>query len=513
MPMNSTDVVDLVTHTLLPLYLAERDRLERIDVWYRWQHEDVRTPTAATAELRALVELAKTPWLSLVVTNVAQAMRVDGYRTPDARDDNPSWRLWQANGLGRRQGAVHRAMLAYGCSYATASPGVDDLTGAPMAVLRGVSPRKMMAFYRNPAEDDWPIYALRSVGPNTWWLYDAEAIYVLGPAPDGTPPRLLVTDVRMQTAGVCPVVRFTNMLDLDGRTVGEIEPVIPLAKRINKTTYDRLMIQHFNSWKVRTVAGMAEPDSDEDAVRAKLKLRHDDLLVAEDPDTKFGTLPETPLDGMIRAYETDIKTLAAATQTPVHALTGDMINLSAEALAAARAELDAKSAECKLSAGESWAQLLRLGAHIDGDTEAASDVMAEVTWADTSVRSLASAADALGKMATMLGVPVQALWSRIPGVSKTDVEEWRAMLVDGDPFAQLGDMLDRQAGDPAGAMVTAADPETVKAQADAMGVLIRSGVEPHDAAVAVGLGQIRFTGAVPVSLRIPQADAAVLEDA
>jgi len=510
--MNPADVVELVTDHLVPAFEAERARLAVIDVWYRWQHEDVRTPNAATQELKALVELAKTPWLSLVVTNVAQAMRVDGYRTPESRDDSRSWRLWQANGLGRRQGAVHRAMLAYGCSYATAAPGVDDLTGNPMAVLRGVSPRKMLAFYTDPAEDDWPVYALRSTGPGQWWLTDAEATYVLRPGPDLSPGvlgRLTVTDTRPHTAGVCPVVRFTNMLDLDGRTDGEIEPVIPLAKRINKTTYDRLMIQHFNSWKVRTVAGMAEPDGDEAATRAKLKLRHDDLLVAEDPDTKFGTLPETPLDGMIRAYETDIKTLAASTQTPVHALTGDMINLSAEALAAARAELDAKVAERRLSAGESWAQLLRLGAHIDGDREAAADVMAEVTWADTSVRSLATAADALGKMATMLGVPPAALWSRIPGVSKTDVEEWKALAADGDPFGQLGDMLQHQATDPA----VTVDPAELKAQADAMGVLIRSGVEPVDAAIRSGLGPLRFTGAVPTTLRVPQADAADLEDA
>ena len=479
--MKPADVVELVTDHLVPAFEAERARLAVIDVWYRWQHEDVRTPNAATQELKALVELAKTPWLSLVVTNVAQAMRVDGYRTPESRDDSRSWRLWQANGLGRRQGAVHRAMLA---------------------------------FYTDPAEDDWPVYALRSTGPGQWWLTDAEATYVLRPGPDVSPGvlgRLAVTDTRPHTAGVCPVVRFTNMLDLDGRTDGEIEPVIPLAKRINKTTYDRLMIQHFNSWKVRTVAGMAEPDGDEAATRAKLKLRHDDLLVAEDPDTKFGTLPETPLDGMIRAYETDIKTLAASTQTPVHALTGDMINLSAEALAAARAELDAKVAERRLSAGESWAQLLRLGAHIDGDTEAAADVMAEVTWADTSVRSMATAADALGKMATMLGVPVQALWSRIPGVSKTDVEDWKTLAGDGDAFSQLGDLLERQAGDPAIGQVAAVDPVAVKAQADAMGVLIRAGVEPVDAAARVGFGNVAFTGAVPTSLRLPQNAADDLE--
>lgn len=435
--LNQADAVELVTDSLMSMFVAERKRLESIDLWYRWDHEDITIPKKATDEHRSLLQLSKTPWLNLVVTNVAQAMRVDGYRAPDNRDENPSWRLWRANGLNGRQRAVHRSMLAYGVAYATATPGVDELTQEPMAVLRGVSPRKMLAFYQDPAEDVWPMYALRSMGGGLWKLYDDEAVYTLGTKEDpstGVAKLVFLTD-EIHDAGVCPVVRFSNMLDLDGRTDGEVEPFIPLAKRINKTTYDRLLIQHFSSWKVRTVAGMAEPDGEEEANRTRLKMRQEDLLIAEDPDTKFGTLPETPLDGIIRAYDTDIKSLAASSQTPVHALTGDLINLSAEALAAARAELDAKVAERQQSAGESWAQLLRLGAHVMGDDEAASDVMAQVTWADTSVRSLNQAADGLGKVATMLGVPVQALWSRIPGVTKDDIEDWKQMLEEGDGLA------------------------------------------------------------------------------
>lgn len=50
----------------------------------------------------------------------------------------------------------------------------------------------------------------------------------------------------------------------------------------------------------------------------------------------------------------------------------------------------------------------------------------------------------------------------------------------------------------------------VKARADAMGVLIRAGVDPEDAAAKVGL-DVDFTGAVPTSLRLPEADAGRLE--
>lgn len=55
------------------------------------------------------------------------------------------------------------------------------------------------------------------------------------------------------------------------------------------------------------------------------------------------------------------------------------------------------------------------------------------------------------------------------------------------------------------------DPTAVKAQADAMGVLIRAGVKSEDAAEATGLDGVEFTGAVPTSLRLPEGDAAGLE--
>ena len=50
----------------------------------------------------------------------------------------------------------------------------------------------------------------------------------------------------------------------------------------------------------------------------------------------------------------------------------------------------------------------------------------------------------------------------------------------------------------------------MKAKADAMGVLIRAGVSPESAAQQVGLG-VEFTGAVPVSLRLPEDQASRVE--
>ncbi|AJR18111.1 phage portal protein [Pimelobacter simplex] len=427
MPLSQNDVRELVRDSLWEQWADEKKKLDKIDKWYRWQHEDPRLPRGATQELKTLIELSKTPWLGLVVSTIAQTLYVDGYRSPEQAQNSGAWRTWNANDFDQRQTAVHRAALAYGYSYVLVTPG-QDANGA-RSVMRGVSPRKMLAVYAEPESDDWPMFAMQVTPQRAGWmvrLYEEGVVHFLSVDGAGTPTYL---EWREHGSDVCPVVRYTNDLDLDGRAPGEVEPLIPLAGRVDKTAYDRMLTQHFNSWKVRTVAGLAEfADNDEEANRKKLKLRQDDVLVAEDHDTKFGTLDETPLDGFISAYWADVDTLAGIAQVPATALNGGKVaNLSADAIAELRAGLTQKAFERQVSFGKSHAQALRLAAALEGDTAAASDVMARVTWQDMQVRSMTQAADALGKYATMLGVPPEALWSRIPGVTKSDVDEWQSI--------------------------------------------------------------------------------------
>ena len=452
--LSPTGVTELIKKKLYKEWVSERDRLDRIDHWYRWTQEEVHIPRSATIELKRLRELSKVPWLSLVVTSAAQAMYVDGYRSTLDNvgdvNDSPPWRTWMANGMDRRQIALHRYALAYGYAFATVLPGEDPLTGQGQSVIRGVSPRKMFALWDDPAEDDWPQYALRILDRSgddiLARLYDDTAVHNLRIGTDGEATYL--DEPEVHDAGVCPVVRFANMLDLDGRTPGEVEPFIAIAARINKTAYDRMMVQHFNSWKVRYIAGMAAPDGDEaDIQRKKLQLRQDDLLVAEDENTKFGVLDGTDLGGFIQAHRADVETLAAASQTPTHELTGQMANLSAEALAAARASLNQKVTERQKSAGASHAQALRLAAALAGYDEYATDVTGRVTWQDMEIRSISQAADALGKMVQMLGVPPTATWARIPGVEKSDVQEWVRLAERGDPITQLQMRLAEQSAE------------------------------------------------------------------
>ena len=56
------------------------------------------------------------------------------------------------------------------------------------------------------------------------------------------------------------------------------------------------------------------------------------------------------------------------------------------------------------------------------------------------------------------------------------------------------------------------DPAELKTKFDALGTAIRAGVAPQSAAQVVGLDGIKFTGAVPVALRLPETQSADLEE-
>jgi hypothetical protein len=441
---------DIVKGRLWPLLCAERERVGTIDRWMRWDHDNPHKPRHATREYNELAERAQAPWGRRVVTACTDQLYVEGYREAKASDNAAPWEWWQQNGLDARQIAIHEAAVGYGLAYVVVLPGKSWLDEA-MPVIRGLDPSQMVAVYDDPAWDDWPVYALRAesqrVGGWKLRLYDATDVHSLVMSSSGDGLRWVSSDAH--NVGVCPVVRFTNHLDLRGRATGDIEPIIPVLGRIDQTTFDRLVVQRFASWKVRTVAGMAKPETAEDAAAERLRLKVEDILIADDPDTKFGILDETPLAGFIEAHDADVRALAALAQCPAHELIGNMANLSADALAAAEASLTRRITRLKHPLGESWEQTLRLGGRIMGDDGASRDFGAQMHWADMESRSMAQAADALGKMATMLGVPVEVLWDKLPGFTQQDVERMKALVDSQGGMAALVAHLEAASAPPA----------------------------------------------------------------
>ncbi|QTZ96251.1 phage portal protein [Streptomyces auratus AGR0001] len=436
---------------------ADRERLDRIHRYLKGDHDGPYMPRNASEEYKLLARRAVSNWLPLLVKTPAQALAIEGYRRAGQAGDpaatSVEWEAWQTNRMDGRQMAVHRAALAYGQAFVTVLPDPADPS---RAIIRGVSPRLMYAAYEDPAADESPLWALQLEDhpqegeEQRAWLYDAEGVTELVIGGKNGPQ---ATSFRAHNLGVCPVIRFAPDIDLEGVVTGVVEPMIPIQDRVNQTTFDLLVAQSFGSFKVRTISGMApeferDPETGEivyDPRTGKprvvpIQADASRFLVAPDPDTKFQQLDETPLAGFLEAIEAAVRALAAVSQTPPHYLLGSLINLSAEALAAAEAALTRAVDEYKHVFGESWELVLRLCGRVAGVDE---DDKAQVLWKDAESRSLSQTVDALGKAVQMLNVPARALWSRIPGATATDVEQWAQMQQDDDPALRLADSLTR----------------------------------------------------------------------
>ncbi|WP_324252214.1 phage portal protein [Mycobacteroides abscessus] len=421
-----------------PAFDGERGRLQVIDAWADGNQPDYARVKAKSPEKQALFRLSKTPWLRLVVTTFAQCLYVSGYRREgDKENAEGPWQTWLANRMPSRQIGLHRSALTYGYAFAMADKGVA-LDGRDQAVLTAYSPRRLFALYEDTVNDPWPKYALtlQPDGKTVRFWTDYEYYELDMPSPNEFPSAPRVVEHGL---GVCPVVRYQNVMDLDGKTRGEVGPLIPVAARIDKTELDLLYAQHYNSFKVKTATGITDMNeaTDEEAAAFKRRLENDDILAHTSENAKFGTLAETPLDGFIQSKTAHIETLAAVAQLPSDALTGKLANLSADALASARANTEAKLAERKASFGDSHSQLMRLSALVEGDMSAATDFTAGVRWADTSIRSLAQAVDAWGKGAQMLGMPKEELWEFVPGIDEAKLMSMRAHAMDTDPLTEM----------------------------------------------------------------------------
>ena len=442
---------------LFEIFRAQRERAIDLERWTRGKPpRDPALPQQPTKEYEQLQYRSHTPWGGLVVTNIAQALYAEGFRGSDDKDNSPLWaKIWQPNGLDSRQGAIYRGALTHGLSYVKTMQGKDPLTGEVRPIVKGRSAKRMAAWYED-ITDEYPEYALEAwqvpkrmeKTTLTEWnvlLYDKTNEYTMKVDDDGAKNWRLIQTRPHGGRGVVPVQRFANSLDLDGVSLGEVEPFVPLFARIDQDTFDRLVVQRFGAWKVRWIAGMAKPKTDEEKRAAGISLRQEDLLVSDKADTKFGTFEATDLSGFIAAREADIRDLAAVTQTPPHYLLGLSDNLSAEALAAAEAALMRKVEERRHSFGETWEQTMRLSAWVAGDREAASDYSSQISWRDIESRSLAQVADALGKLATQLKVPFEMLWDRIPGWTTQDSQRAKQMLQDADADKTLTDFVNAAA--------------------------------------------------------------------
>lgn len=420
----------------------QNGRLGKVRRYLKGEHDEPYMPKGAKAEYRHLAKRAITNWTPLLSDTYAKGLFVDGYRPAKSADNSTAWNYWQENGLDARQSIVHRGALDYGTSYNLILPGKAGARKVP--AIKPLSPLRSGAWYRDE-DDEFPEIALRRRGTTIDGtrlieLYDKTSRYTFA-LPKDSGNGWILSSVDDHGLGVTPFVRFRDRLD--DEAIGIIRPIINLQDRVNEVVFATLIALQYASFRQRWATGLAVPEDDDGNPLEPFQAAVDRLWVADSDGARFGDFAQTELSGHMLAYESTVRTLAAVSQVSPNILTGDLVNLSADALAQMEASTQRKISEYETLFGESWESTFRLASVAAGDPSTV-DAGAQVRWRDTEARSLASTVDALGKIATMLQVPVEALWEKIPGVTDQDVSRWKTLRDSGDVLGALVGDFQRQ---------------------------------------------------------------------
>ena len=459
----------------LNVLLADRKRLLKIERYVRGHHDKPYIPDNADDEFKGIVDRSIINYMPLILAGPTQTCFVDSIRhgaaeldfdmDPDTYDPtsdpalqlSPEMKSWQENRMDVRQTTFTRGLAQYGVINALAR-----INKKGKLRYEAHSPQRSVCLFEDWINGYEPNYflivrqgKLDNGEPKLLTLFDSVLEYEIEYTDED---KIKVLDYWEHGNSECPGTRMALQMDLEGRPLGLVEPCFEIQDQINQTNLDMLVVQTYGSFKVKTVTGMAppferwttqlvdsvypmlEPDDPnyerrieerrgiqigspvtDAAGRRKalpVNLSAKRVLFAEDPNAKWGTLDETPLEGYIAALSEKVKHLFAISQTPSTYAVGEMANLSAEALQAAEIAKKRRDDEIRMVLGEGYERMLRLGMELIGETASAEDEAAEIVWRDTDPHSRAAISDALAKDVEALEYPIFAAWEQLPGMTQ-----------------------------------------------------------------------------------------------
>lgn len=424
MPIYNDDELVEVVKNLIAVRTSDALRLDRIKAYTDGVAGLPSIPDDAPREIKELAELSRKNVLGLVVNSFVENLSVRGYHRADASENEPVWHIWTRNRMTARQAEVYRAALTYGVSYVTVLPSAKG------PVFRTNSPRQMVAVYADPSVDLFPEFALEVYAANVdgathrmGMLLDSENVWTIDfgvsrPGQMGFQVESISEPVphgaTYDGEPVTPVVRFVNAWDSEDSTLGEVEPLLTEQRSINQTSFFRSVVEKYGAIPHKVLIGV-EFDEDDEMISPL-----DGITQLPDPESRIDSWPAAQLEPYTGVLKEKITHVAMVAQISPMQFSGDMVNLSADAIARADQNHQRKLRSKQDSFGDSWLVCFRLAADFEGDDITAADDAAVISWRPTESRTLGQTGDFLVK-AGQAGIPVDELLDLIPGLTQQKV--------------------------------------------------------------------------------------------
>ncbi|MCX5398460.1 phage portal protein [Streptomyces sp. NBC_00102] len=392
-------------------------------------------------------------WCAVVPDATVERLMPHGFRLEDGSIDSAAGMAWRRSEADVEVGLALLDALITGRSYALVwrNAGGPEITfqNAGQAVVEYVPGRRRLRRYGLMAWRDWDTEFATLFTPDMAYRWQRPAR--VGGRWTGRTAGLSrgePSHIR-HPLGAVPLVELPNRHRLHGKPRSEMATVLPLQDAVNSLWAHLMTASDGLALPARAVLGMDRPvreitDATGEVVGEEDlpldKFRSDRLLWLEKEGAQIGEFSAADLDNYLRVIAVAVEHIAAQTRTPPSYLAGTLINVSPDGVAASEAGLVAKVTEKQRHFGSALREIMRLEALAQGEARRAESLaLGSVVWRDPQFRSDAQYSDALVKLKS-IGVPDEALWERIPGVTPDEIERWKQMRTDAAGAILGGDM-------------------------------------------------------------------------
>lgn len=436
--------------------LSRRDLRPGIDLLNDYLRGDPPLPKVSEGwhqAMRHFLRMSRMNYALLSVQAVQQRMNPLGFRTSadsDRDGDQRAARIFTANDLALRFDDVAEWMLGLGDGYMMV--GEPEADGGP-AMVTAENPREVITA-EDPVtgrtvaglkviRDEWTggsavmvflpgrthvarakaLGGFAATGLTGRWDWDESA----GGESGSSLPSLLANDV--------PIVRFQN-----ARGVSEFEPHLDVLDRINDQILSRVTIAKIQAFRQRAAKNL--PDKDDEGN----EIDYSTAFLAE-PGSMWRLPAEADIWesqtvdlGPIRmAVKDDVEAFAAVTMTPLHYITPDAAQGSAEGASVMREAHLFRTENRMRRCDRRLADVLSLAFKFEGDAQRADRLSIETIWGPTERHSLTEMMSA-ATQARSAGLPQSSVFTDVMGYRPTDLprlesERARDLLFSDAPAA------------------------------------------------------------------------------
>lgn len=421
--------------------VAIRPRNEVLDTLWSYNVGDAPLPQVAEGyedAFRDVIRQARCNYAPMCVNAMLDRMEMQAVSTlvdNDAGGDDVAARIMDESGFSAMTKDLFGYQFSMGESFAMAVENRGDIPTA-----HAIDPRRCIGIpdRANPSrmravviKDYDPVQEVEQAHlflPGRRWDVDYDGTKWAVKDPEN--PELIEGLDRL---GGIPVVRFLNPHGL-----GEYERHLDLLDRINDMTLKRLIVVAYQAFRQRAIIGDDSDDDDDDedaepvdwdALAATVFKANPGALWKVPDGFKFWESQALDLSSILNAKRDDVKEFAAVTSTPLHLITPDAANGSAEGAGLMRESATSKVRDRRSRATPQMKLLWRILFAFNGQADRGTSM--KLHWGPIEFRTLAEKASASSQAVGTLSLQQrnEQIWEMSPEETEANINQMAAEAI------------------------------------------------------------------------------------